>query len=76
LPKVRFAYNGREIVLSVKAEFREKIAAEIGRLERQYGLSRHEYWDGVRRVALDMWGNWHRCELFEVADEAKVVQQQ
>ncbi len=74
--KVRFAYNGREIVLSVKAEFREKIAAEIGRLERQYGLTRHEYWDGVRQVALDMWENWHRCELFEVTDEAKAFQQQ
>jgi pyrimidine-specific ribonucleoside hydrolase len=73
--KVRFAYNGRGILLSVKAEYREKIVAEIARLERQYGLTRHEYWDGVRQVALDIWENWHRRDLFEVTDERKAPQQ-
>jgi pyrimidine-specific ribonucleoside hydrolase len=64
--RVRFEYNGRAVVLSIKREYREKVAAQIGRLERQFGLARHEYWEGVRGVALDIWENWHRRELFQV----------
>lgn len=62
--QVLFAYNGREIKLAVKPEYEQKIAVEISRLQKEYGLSRREYWDGVRRLALDIWENWHRRDLF------------
>jgi pyrimidine-specific ribonucleoside hydrolase len=64
--RVEFSYNGRDVTLSIKPEYRERIAAEIKRLRTQYGLERPEYWDGVRRFALDAWENWHRRDLFEV----------
>jgi hypothetical protein len=65
--RVDFRYNGRDLTLSIKPEYCERIAAEIGRLRTQYGLERPEYWDGVRRFALDVWENWHRRDLFDVA---------
>lgn len=65
--QVAFAYNGREIILAVKPEYERQIAEEIGRLYKKYGLSQHEYWDGVRRFALEIWENWHRRDLFDVS---------
>ena len=37
-------YNGRALVLSLKPEYSARIAADIGRLEREFGLARREYW--------------------------------
>ncbi len=64
--RVQFEYNGRALVLSLKPEYSARIAADIGRLEREFGLARREYWEGVRRVALEIWENWHRGEIFAV----------
>jgi len=64
--RVRFEYNGRALVLSLKPEYSARIAADVRRLEREFGLARREYWEGVRRVALEIWENWHRGEIFEV----------
>jgi pyrimidine-specific ribonucleoside hydrolase len=66
--KVAFAYNGRELVLQVKAEYRQKITAEIQRLVAQYGVEQKEYWDGVRALALEIWENWHRRDIFDASD--------
>ncbi len=61
-----FTYNGRSVTLRLKAEYRAKVKAEIGRLVEEYGLQRPEYWQGVRTFGLDLWETWHRLEIFEV----------
>ena len=61
---VAFTYNGRGVTLTVRDEYRQKIKDEIRRLRERYTLENHEYWDEVRRLALDIWENWHRRGLF------------
>lgn len=67
---VSFEYNGRRLTLAVKPEYRNRIKAEIQTLLGKYTLADHEYWDGVRRLGLDIWENWHRRDLFEIVDKA------
>lgn len=65
---VTFEYNGRRLMLVLKAEYRDKIKGEIKTLLDQYTLEDHEYWLGVRKVGLDIWENWHRRNLFDVVE--------
>ena len=66
---VSFEYNGQRLTLAVKPEYRNRIKAEIQTLLGKYTLADHEYWDGVRRLGLDIWENWHRRDLFEIVDK-------
>ena len=68
--KVTFSYNGRSVTLSIKDKYRQKIAREIMTLAEKYPPSNHQYWGGVRRLGLHIWENWHRRDLFEIADAA------
>ncbi|MFH1746861.1 MAG: nucleoside hydrolase [Planctomycetota bacterium] len=63
-----FVYNGKRITLRLKSDYREKIKSEIQKLRRQYSLSDHEYWHGVRQFGLDIWENWHRRDIFELVE--------
>ena len=45
-----------------------QIRDRIGQLRRAYDLSDDGYWEGVRKFGLDIWEDWHRLDLFEVAD--------
>jgi len=74
--KVVFSFNGRDIGMALKPEYGRKIAAEVGRLHKEYGLQRREYWDGVRGLALDIWENWHRRDLFTVESKPTAGLQQ
>jgi len=64
--RVSFRYNGREVVLSVKDEYRRKVQAGIDELRKTHTLEDAEYWEGVRKASLDIWENWHRRDLFDV----------
>ncbi len=62
-----FAYNDRQVSLSLKEEYRNQIRARIEGLLQQFSLSDDGYWEGVRDFGLDIWEDWHRLDLFEVA---------
>lgn len=68
--KVTFSYNGRSVTLDIKDKYRQKIAGEIKTLAEKYTSSNHRYWPEVRRLGLHIWENWHRRDLFEIADAA------
>lgn len=63
--RATFAYNGRQVTLALKQEYREKVGREIAKLLSVYTLEDEEYWKGVRLLGLDIWENWHRKELFD-----------
>jgi inosine-uridine preferring nucleoside hydrolase/FmdE protein associated with molybdenum formylmethanofuran dehydrogenase len=65
--KVAFSYNGRTITLTLKDRYRGQVRRKIQDLLRVSSLDDHAYWDGVRRVGLDIWEHWHRCDLFDVS---------
>lgn len=66
--RVSFSYNGRQISLVVKDEYRKKVQATIDELLKTHTLEDADYWDGVRKASLDIWENWHRRDLFEVVE--------
>ncbi|MBU0638621.1 MAG: nucleoside hydrolase [Planctomycetes bacterium] len=66
--RVRFTYNGRELTLTLKQEYRQKIRNEITRLLKHHTLADAAYWDGVRLFGLEIWENWHRQDLFAVVE--------
>jgi inosine-uridine nucleoside N-ribohydrolase len=68
--KVAFTYNGRRITLALKDEYRRRVAEGIKALSEKPVLPGGDYWDGVRRLGLDIWENWHRRDLFEMVDTA------
>lgn len=67
--QVTFTYNGRQITLVVKDEYRKKVQANIDELRRVHTLEDAEYWEGVREASLEIWENWHRGNLFNVVQE-------
>ncbi|MCB2194722.1 MAG: nucleoside hydrolase [Bacteroidetes bacterium] len=66
LPKAEFEYLGQKITVSLKGEYRAKIASEIKELSTIYGLDSNIYWDLVRDLAVKYWSNWDRHEIFDV----------
>ncbi len=68
--RVAFRYNGREVVLRVKEEYRRKVQASIDELRKTHTLEDAEYWEGVRKASLDIWENWHRRDLFDVVERS------
>ncbi|MBU0618362.1 MAG: nucleoside hydrolase [Planctomycetes bacterium] len=66
-----FECNGRRVTLTLKAEYRERLQEKFKALLAEHTLEDHEYWHGVRELGLDIWENWHRRELFDVAQEPR-----
>ena len=48
----------------LKEELRQQIAGDIANAVKQYGHT-PDYWQQVRRLALDYWQQWNRAEIFE-----------
>ncbi len=66
--RVSFSYNGRQVTLAVKDEYRKRVQAGIDELRKSHTLEDAEYWQGVREASLEIWENWHRRDLFEVVE--------
>lgn len=66
LPKAEFHYLNQKISITLKDEYRVKIADEIKELSFIYGLDSSVYWDLVRKIALRYWKDWSRYEIFDI----------
>lgn len=69
LPNAEFEYLGQKIIISLKEEYRTKIASEIKELSMIYGLDSNIYWDLVRDLAVKYWSNWDRHEIFDIKEK-------
>ena len=58
--------EAKEMQLRVwlKEELRQQIAGDIANAVKQYGHT-PDYWQQVRRLALDYWQQWNRAGIFE-----------
>ena len=58
--------EAKEMQLRVwlKEELMQQIAGDIANAVKQYGHT-PDYWQQVRRLALDYWQQWNRAEIFE-----------
>ena len=58
--------EAKEMQLRVwlKEELRQQIAGDIANAVKQYGHT-PDYWQQVRKLALDYWQQWNRAEIFE-----------
>ena len=58
--------EAKEMQLRVwlKEELKQQIAGDIANAVKQYGHT-PDYWQQVRRLALDYWQQWNRAEIFE-----------
>ncbi|MCU0726532.1 MAG: nucleoside hydrolase [Planctomycetes bacterium] len=63
--RVKFTMNGRSVVLALKPEYRNLIAARIAELLEEHTLEDEAYWLGVREMGLVIWQDWHRTEIFD-----------
>ncbi|MCG3180901.1 MAG: Pyrimidine-specific ribonucleoside hydrolase RihA [Phycisphaerae bacterium] len=61
---VTFSYNGRSVTLTLKDEYRRRIAGRIAELLKEHTLEDAAYWAGVRSMGLEIWETWHRRDLF------------
>ncbi len=66
--RASFSYNGRTVVLTLKPEYRDRIRDRIADLRKHHSLEDRAYWLAVRDFGLDVWENWHRRDLFEIAN--------
>ncbi len=64
--RATFELNGRRITLALRAEYGERVRSGIAQLLADHELESPAYWQGVRRLGLDILENWHRLDLFEV----------
>jgi hypothetical protein len=60
-----FSYNGRNLRLRLKDDYKKKIRSTIQGLLAHSTLEDDAYWEGVRELGLRIWQDWHRRELFE-----------
>jgi inosine-uridine nucleoside N-ribohydrolase/formylmethanofuran dehydrogenase subunit E len=68
--RVTFTYNGRQVTLAVKDEYRKKVQARIDDLLKVHTLEDAEYWESVREASLEIWEHWHRRDLFDVIERS------
>jgi inosine-uridine nucleoside N-ribohydrolase len=66
--RVKFSHNGRSVILSVKPEYRGRIASLIAGLLEEHTLEDDAYWTGVREFGLTIWQDWHRTVIFDVEE--------
>ena len=66
--RANFMYNGRNVALRLKPEYQQQIARELGALRAKHSLESPAYWSGVRALSLRLCAEWHRRDLFQVAD--------
>ena len=64
--------EAKEMQLRVwlKEELRQQIAGDIANAVKQYGHT-PDYWQQVRRLALDYWQQWNRAEIFETEAQCR-----
>jgi pyrimidine-specific ribonucleoside hydrolase len=65
-----FEYNGRRLVLSLKAEYQQRVKARFESIMATPGADEHRYWELVREFGFEIWEDWHRRDIFEVRIEA------
>ena len=70
-PRVKFTFNGRSIVLSLKQRYHDEIVKALSSMRRRYTLEDSRYWKGVRSKGLEIWERWHRLDLFEESPAGK-----
>ena len=67
--RVTFTYNSKSVTLELKPEYRQKVKERIGSILAECSLEDGEYWTRVREFGVDVWTNWHRSKLFDVAGD-------
>jgi pyrimidine-specific ribonucleoside hydrolase len=67
-PSALFTYHGKTIQLSLQQAYRNRIATEIKKLVKDYGLESDKYWIEVRRNALRYWLEMDRHDMFDIVE--------
>lgn len=67
-PKARFSFKDRIIEISVKPDIRQKIKKDVGYGVQTYGLESTEYWEYIRKLALEYWLEIDRFEIFDIQE--------
>jgi pyrimidine-specific ribonucleoside hydrolase len=68
IPKARFAFKNRVIELNIKDNIRQQIKKDVGYGVQTYGLESPEYWDYIRKLALQYWLELNRFDIFEIRE--------
>ncbi|MDY6801380.1 MAG: nucleoside hydrolase [Bacteroidota bacterium] len=66
IPQADFYYLGQKITISLKDEYKTKVASKIKKLSYIHGLDSNIYWDMVRDIAINGWKDWDRHEIFDI----------
>lgn len=66
LPKVRFSKKGQELEMELDPKIRAKVELRLGQLSAHYGFATKEYWQAVRRLAIEYWRDLDRKEIFSI----------
>jgi inosine-uridine nucleoside N-ribohydrolase/formylmethanofuran dehydrogenase subunit E len=67
-PMADFTYKGRSIRIKLKAEYLEKVDADINEGIVKFGLMDDGYWKLIRRNALKYWVEWDRNKIFDIQE--------
>lgn len=63
-PEATFTFKGRSVNLRFKDKYWAKVKYDIKRGIDGFGLNTEEYWDYVRKLAIEYWLKWDRDEIF------------
>ncbi len=66
IPAMVFEYLGQKIKVTLNGNYLNEITTEIKQLEAIYGINSNIYWDLVRQIALKIWFQWDRNQIFEI----------
>lgn len=67
-PKAHFTFKDRVIEINVRPDIRKKIKKDVGYGIQTYGLESTEYWEYIRKLALEYWMELDRFEIFDIRE--------
>ena len=67
-PSASFSFGNRVIRISLKQEIRDRIREDVRRTVETCGLETPEYWEHIRKLALQYWLGLSRFDIFDIQE--------
>ncbi|MFP4663373.1 MAG: nucleoside hydrolase [Bacteroidales bacterium] len=67
MPKAVFAYKGQKVSIALREDLIEVFEKQIQSSIDAHGLLTEDYWDDIRRVALEFWLDLNKQDMFIIS---------
>lgn len=66
LPKALFSYKDRTVIIKLKDKYLDIVRNDIRRCISENGNLTEEYWECIRKLAIEYWLQWDRNIMFDL----------